>query len=313
MTKLILSTGNIVSSGRSYIRSPGGVRSNLELTTSLRGSVEAAKEDLAEASPREAGTTVGQVSQTLQATQLPLWAELTEENTLYVPRIQWPEVGLQDESNQYDITVKLFFLPLALPDQRARYAAEALELVRKELGITAVDLLIVSFPGLSFDGDCEWTADKLNAKQGCFEDEVATWAVLEDFYRAGAVKKLGTSEFGSEKLEKFLEAVQIKPQVNQISVRDCCKVPPPLAKLAEREGIELFAHTDTVDVLPSGTLRELLGHGELGAGLLAGSAKEQGLQGDIRPRWVVKYTAVVRDRGVIENKGYFAQADLSSD
>ncbi|KAL5594433.1 hypothetical protein BROUX41_001366 [Berkeleyomyces rouxiae] len=312
MAKLLLSTGNIVSSGRSFIRSPGGVRSNLELTASLRGSVEATKEDLAEELDYETGTAPESVSQTLQNTQLPPWTELVGENTLYVPRIQWPEVGLQDEPSRYDITVKLFFLPLASLAERAAYAAEALDLVRKELGISAIDLLIVSFPGLSFESDCEWKADQLNATQGNFEDEVATWVILEELHRSGAVKKMGTSEFGSEKLAKFLEAVQIKPRVNQISVRDCCKVPPPLAKLADKEGIELFTHTDTVDVLPSGTLRELLGHGELGAGLLAGPGEENGLQGDLRPRWVVKYTAVVRDRGVIENKGYFACADLVS-
>lgn len=36
----------------------------------------------------------------------------------------------------------------------------------------------------------------------------------------------------------------------------------------------------------------------------------EGLRGDIEPQWVVKYTAVVRDRGVIENKGYFAMAEI---
>jgi glutamate--cysteine ligase regulatory subunit len=36
------------------------------------------------------------------------------------------------------------------------------------------------------------------------------------------------------------------------------------------------------------------------------------LQGEIEPQWVVKYTAVVKDRGVIENKGYFALAEVGS-
>jgi glutamate--cysteine ligase regulatory subunit len=30
----------------------------------------------------------------------------------------------------------------------------------------------------------------------------------------------------------------------------------------------------------------------------------------VEPQWVVKYTAVVKDRGVVENKGYFAVAEL---
>jgi glutamate--cysteine ligase regulatory subunit len=37
----------------------------------------------------------------------------------------------------------------------------------------------------------------------------------------------------------------------------------------------------------------------------------EGLKGDVEPQWVIKYTAVVRDRGVVENKGYFAGAELN--
>ena len=70
-------------------------------------------------------------------------------------------------------------------------------------------------------------------------------------------------------------------------------------------------------ILPQGTLRELLGPGIRGAGILASESGgddeeyEGGLlKGEIIPEWVIKYTAVVRDRGVIENKGYFAGAEL---
>ena len=36
----------------------------------------------------------------------------------------------------------------------------------------------------------------------------------------------------------------------------------------------------------------------------------EGIKGDIKPQWVIKYTAVVHDRGVIEDKGYFAMAEV---
>jgi glutamate--cysteine ligase regulatory subunit len=99
--------------------------------------------------------------------------------------------------------------------------------------------------------------------------------------------------------------------VNQINLKNCCNVPPPLSKLAKEQGIELLVHSDCTDILPKGTLRELLGHGLGGAGLLADpETGAPGLEGDLTPQWVIKYTAVVRDRGVIENKGYFAGAAL---
>ena len=78
------------------------------------------------------------------------------------------------------------------------------------------------------------------------------------------------------------------------------------------EQIELLTHNDCTDILPSGTLRELLGQGVRGAGVLSESKRGMnGMRGDLNPEWVVKYTAVVRDRGVIENKGYFAVAELN--
>jgi glutamate--cysteine ligase regulatory subunit len=70
-------------------------------------------------------------------------------------------------------------------------------------------------------------------------------------------------------------------------------------------------------MLSCGTTRELLGPREKGASILAArsdaSDEEQpGLKGDIEPHWVIKYTAAVKNRGVIENKGYFAVAQLGS-
>ena len=218
---------------------------------------------------------------------------------------------LQEEPAQYEITAKLFFLPGAPVSQRPQYAKQALEHVLRELRAPAVDLLIVSFPGMSFEGDCEWEADKQNAGQGNDEDEIASWPAVEELQRAGLARRLGLAEFGSGKLARFLDRVQVRPAVNQINLKNCCNVPPPLAKLAKEQGIELLVHSDCTDILPKGTLRELLGPGLGGAGLLADpETGVGGLQGDLTPQWVIKYTAVVRDRGVIEYKGYFAGAGL---
>jgi glutamate--cysteine ligase regulatory subunit len=239
-----------------------------------------------------------------------VWTAQTD-GILYVPAIDWDYHGLQEEPSQYDITAKLFFLPGTPVSQRPRYAKEALNHVLRELRAPAVDLLIVSFPGMSFEGDCEWEADRQNAGQGSDEDEMATWPAIEELHRAGAAKRLGLAEFGSEKLARFLQKVQVRPAVNQINLKNCCNVPPLLAKLAKEQGIDLLVHSDCTDILPKGTLRELLGQGRGGAGLLADpETGDGGLLGDLTPQWVVKYTAVVRDRGVIENKGYFAGAGL---
>jgi glutamate--cysteine ligase regulatory subunit len=59
----------------------------------------------------------------------------------------------------------------------------------------------------------------------------------------------------------------------------------------QQEGIKLMPHMDEDNPLPKETLQEVLT--ELG---LSETISEM--------RWVVKYTAVVKERGVVQNKGY---------
>lgn len=347
------SGSNIVQGGPSIIRKPGAYRSNLELTNSLRSNFLAAKQEASYHSPSSSTssspttnpttTTDGThtPSTTTTTTTLkpngtsstsPQWTSSSPDGTtLYVPRLDFTtSPGLLEDPAQYDITAKLFLLnPRSSPAARKAFAHEALALVQQELRTPTVSLLIVSFPGMSFEGDCEWEADKRNAAQGDDAAELATWReaieplVLEEDVDKRVVLKAGIAEFGSEKLARFLAGggsggarLRVKPTVDQINIKNCCNVPPPLVKLAKEEGVELFVHSDCTDVLPKGTLRELLGQGERGAGVLADvgeEAVEGGLRGDLTPEWVVKYTAVVRDRGVIENKGYFAGAALDEE
>jgi glutamate--cysteine ligase regulatory subunit len=281
-----------VAGGPTVFRKRGTNRSNLELVHSLRESIVASKELYG--SP-EAPAGFDQ------------WTERVGE-ALFLPRIDWQGAGLRDERGQYEITVKLFLLTEATVAERERQAKEALDLVCRELGVQSIDLLIVAFPGLSFEGNCEWDADKINAQQGNLEDEVASWAIFEALHRQGIVQNLGVSEFGSEKLAAFLERTTVRPTVDQINLQDCCKVPPPLKKVAAENGVELNVHTDSVDVLPRPVLGEILSdNGVLADGVAGG----RGLTGDLTPQWVVRYLAFVRDRAVIENKGYFAAAELS--
>ncbi|KAI0466768.1 glutamate-cysteine ligase modifier subunit [Xylaria cf. heliscus] len=315
MTRIVLSTGNIVTAGPSIIRKPGITRSNLELTSSLRSNFIAAQQDYAGSPVSNNGNgshahANGHLINGHSRPAVDAWTD-TEDSVLYVPRVDWAAAGLQEDRIQYEITLKLFFLPSAPAAKRTQYIDEALRLVMKELQIDYIDLLIVSFPGISFEGDCEWEADKINATMGNDEEEVATWTVLERLYEEGRVHRLGIAEFGTEKLQRFIDRVKVRPAVDQINTKDCCSVPPPLTKLAKSEGIELLTHGDCTDILPSGTLRELLGHGPQGAGVLADVENAQsGLKGDLVPEWVAKYTAFVKYRGVIENKGYFAGAEL---
>jgi glutamate--cysteine ligase regulatory subunit len=316
--KLLLSTSNVMSvGGPSLVRRQFFEKSNTELTSSLRANFTAHQSASASASATDG------------ASPKPTYKSWTTQTDAALSVPTHTPSPLTEPREAYDITVKLFYLPNIPADRRCAQTREAIELVLKELGSTSIDLLIVSFPGISFDADDEdsdFDDDPPSAPQsspdvdgGCVDAHVppedidtmlTTWRALETLHQEGLVSKLGIAEFGVARLTKFLEHAKIKPSVNQINVRDCCVVPKPLIIYAKQQKIELLTHNDCTNILPQGTLRQILGSGQGGAGVLAGDANPDALKGDVEPQWVVKYTAVVKDRGVVENKGYFAVAEL---
>ena len=260
---------------------------------------------------------------------IPKWTTHdAEHDILYIPSLHTSH--LAEPRDSYDITCKLFFLPGIPSSRRCKHTSEAIDLVLNELGVDSIDLLIVSYPGVSFDadddGEEELSPDEETASTSDKSDEshsldaqVKTWRVLEELHEKGTIVQLGVSEFSSIRLERFLPELKVKPSVDQINVKDCCVVPKSLITYAKERDIELLTHNDCTDILPCGTTRELLGpgvEGRPGAGILAIRSDapdgEPGLKGDIEPQWVIKYTAVVKNRGVIANKGYFALANLGS-
>ncbi|KAI9784642.1 MAG: hypothetical protein M1839_001864 [Geoglossum umbratile] len=324
--KLILSTSNVMNGGSPIIRRPTVEKSNTELVASLRTNFLAAEQSSSQTPLTTGSSTPSSIYNgdptAKTAFQRPPFRSWTQQqdDTLYIPAIDRSLHGLAEERSQYDVTVKLFYLPKIPPSRRCAHTKEAIELVLKELRIQSIDLLIVSFPGVSFDaddedeGDEEYDAGSSEDSQGA-DTTVATWRTLEALHAEGTIAQLGLSEFGSQRLAHFLPYAKVRPSVDQINVRDCCVVPKPLILFAKQEGIELLTHNDCTNILPTGTLRDLLGSGEKGAGVLAESREADaknsgGLEGEVEPQFVVKYTAVVKDRGVIENKGYFAVAEL---
>ena len=324
-------------------------KSNTELINSLRANFTSAQQSTVHTkpTPNESDPSQNGCAPSPATSPLPPWTSL-ECDTLYIPRLDFSSSGLCEPRSQYDITVKLFFLPstrTAPASVPMSHVWSALELVLEELHAPSVDLLIISFPGISFsasDSDSESSSpsppsssglplsspnttesDPTKAEGGEDEEEEeesvrldsfsTTWSALEDLHAAGLVRQLGLAEFGTERLKRFLpRCKRVRPTVDQINVRDCCVVPRELIMFAKQEKIELLTHNDCTDILPGGTIRELLEgiEGKKEEARVGEGQRGLVLGGDIEPQWVVKYTAVVRDRGVIENKGYFAMAEI---
>ncbi len=331
-------SSNILDGGSSVLRRPTAEKSNVELTTALRANFSASQQVALSSLPS---------SPSLKPQRTPPFRAWTTRHgdDLYIPTLDFAQSGLREERPQYDITVKLFYLPNVAPALRSGQTREAIDLVLRELHVASIDLLIVSFPGISFDaddedeggsdteldgvpgahGDASLTPPPSSSSDDCdgsasVEDMsslLSTWRTLESLHDEGILRALGVAEFGTQRLMRFLPQTRVRPRVNQINVRDCCVVPRGMILFAKAQNIELLTHNDCTNILPRGTLRDILGPGENGAGVLAESkAKEHcdgdgnGLPGEVEPQWVVKYTAVIKDRGVIENKGYFAVAYL---
>jgi glutamate--cysteine ligase regulatory subunit len=311
-----------MSGGPSIFRHQVREKSNAEFLNSLRENIASTQDAVTYAKCEQTLLTNGaghdhdacpKISP--RSLSLSEWTS-RDDNVLMIPSMDWSTTGLREERSKYNVTVKIFVLPSMPADNAPGQIVEAIRLVCRELRIESIDLVVASFPNMRFEAGCEVTAaardeaPQLQDSESLLEVQ-AVWKALENLHTTGLVAELGVSEFGTTDLKTFIPMTVVKPTVDQINVTDCCNPPTALVKFCKTEGIRLLMHTDCTNILPSGTLRELLGQGENGFAVLADSSGgTDGLPGDVEPWFVVKYTAIVIDRGVIENKGYFAVADL---
>ncbi|KAL1917871.1 uncharacterized protein VTP21DRAFT_3705 [Calcarisporiella thermophila] len=207
---------------------------------------------------------------------------------LEVPDIR--RMKLYDEDREdLDITVKFFYLPNSNKNAThfppPEYIGEALDHLEKLLGTKAIDTFILSFSGKSFSKDS--TEDKIH-------EQIAAWRELEKVH--DRIGKLGVSEFSLNNLKTFVEAATIPPAVNQINLNDCCSAPKDLIRFARERDIELLSHSDHNDILPTHTLNTIL--------------TEHGISSEetLVPRWVVRYSIMIRCRGIIADRGYIVKA-----
>lgn len=288
-------------------------KSNEEIMTALRKNFVLAQKAASKASP--------------QTVTWRDWCDV-EDDRILMPSKKYAQAALSEDQKAYDITAKLFFLPSSDRSRWPTHALDALRCIYNELKIEAVNLLIFSFPDLNFQNEESSTADDSDAQsatratravntsehESALEEDldsiIAQWTLLEELRTEGKADELGVSDLGADQLAALVRGSKLKPWVDQVAVSDACNVPEKLTSIAKEAGVELLTHNDCADVLSRGTVRRLLGPTDGGPGILSDSAAS-GLYDELEPQWVIKYTAVVKDRGVIESKGYFAMAEVN--
>ncbi|XP_070532578.1 glutamate--cysteine ligase regulatory subunit-like [Ptychodera flava] len=199
-------------------------------------------------------------------------------DTKYIDKIP------SEERDSLKVTVKLFACNIEPEMMR-----QALDRVCSELDVNKVDLLLLSMPERPLEEDL--TVDHFKP----------VWEVLENLVDEGKIETLGVSDLDKTMLEELHDWARIKPSINQVNLQVCCQMPPDLTEYAKEKEIQLLTHSDPKDILPPKVFRDLMSdtcHPEDGMNWY--------------PSWSLRYSALVKCRGIIKMKGYIARAQRLS-
>ncbi|XP_003727682.1 glutamate--cysteine ligase regulatory subunit [Strongylocentrotus purpuratus] len=164
---------------------------------------------------------------------------------------------------------------------------EALDMVLKELEIDKIDVLLLA----------------LSKTPNVIEDSVSfehlkpLWWELEREVNKGRIGTLGICDADKTMLEKLHQWARVKPIIDQLNQDTCCVIPPDLNEYAKANKIQLLTHNDKSDVLPPEDFQAVLGE------FFPGADSEQWY-----PAWTLRFTVLIRCRGVITTKGYILKA-----
>ncbi|XP_073244894.1 glutamate--cysteine ligase regulatory subunit-like isoform X2 [Porites lutea] len=153
-----------------------------------------------------------------------------------------------------------------------------------ELGVESVETLFLALPEMS--------------GEDAFEVLKGFWEEMEFLSDSGYIKDLGVCDLDKPTLEKLYQWARIKPEINQVNLASCCVMPKDLVAFSEKHDIQLLTHADPKDILTKESLE----------GALTESCKDVDVQG-WRPVWALRYSVLVKCRGVIKNKGYIVSCE----
>uniref|UniRef100_A0A8C4R4F8 GCS light chain n=1 Tax=Eptatretus burgeri TaxID=7764 RepID=A0A8C4R4F8_EPTBU len=171
-----------------------------------------------------------------------------------------------------------------LLQNQPRALKEAIEKVSEALGVAHLDTVMMALPPTSLEND------PLN------EHLKASWLELQQLVAAGSIASLGTSDLDVSQLETLYHWAEVKPVSNQVNLASCCVMPPELTAFAKKFDIQLLTHNDAADILPAAAFESAVGD--------ALNIPAAGWT----PVWVLRYSVVIKCRGVIKCKGFLVGA-----
>ncbi|KAL5013074.1 hypothetical protein ScPMuIL_011625 [Solemya velum] len=181
-----------------------------------------------------------------------------------------------EEREDLKLTVKLFLCSL----QPADTIEEAIQRVLTELNVTFIETVLIAFP--------EFEDDDIN-----LEIVKPYWKILEDFVHREVVLSVGISDLDKNQLEELYNWSEIKPVINQVNLASCCVMPKDLVTYAKENDIQLLTHNDPRNILPVKSLQDVI----------AQNSTEKDSE-NWEPLWALRYSVLVKCRGIIKTKGY---------
>ncbi|KAK3605869.1 hypothetical protein CHS0354_017774 [Potamilus streckersoni] len=207
--------------------------------------------------------------------------QLQYETDLDCVNAKFQETLPADERDELKVTVKIFLCKLLPPDALKEIVDRALT----ELGVSFVETVLISLPEQG-DGE-ELTLDSIKPY----------WEVLQGLVQKEQVLSLGISDLDKGMLEQLYQWAQIKPVIDQVNLESCCVIPKDLGEFAKQHDIQLLTHNDPKNIMPEQILQEVIA---------ASSTYKDGSQWETH--WVLRYSVLIKCRGIIRTKGYILKA-----
>ncbi|XP_072016674.1 glutamate--cysteine ligase regulatory subunit-like [Amphiura filiformis] len=162
---------------------------------------------------------------------------------------------------------------------------ESISRVTQEMAIERIDTILLAMP------------EKPNEELLSMDHFKPIWKGLEHLVLEGKVDKLGVCDLDKNMLEQLCEWATVKPVINQINLAVCCVIPPELSEFAKANSIQLLTHSDAREVLPADVFR----------GVIQNFFTAKDAMGWY-PSWVLRYTVLIKNRGIVTTKGYIVRA-----
>jgi len=234
----------------------------------------------------------------------------------------------QTKYNVGEVTVKMFFCeppslrgtPKGKEREKLRegWVTEAMVALEKATGKKEVSRFVVKLEGVKWDGQDQW--EEVGMPE--VDDMGGLWQTLSS---NPLINQLGVSDFSAKHLYKLYSIIlelpldSAKPIVtDHLNLFDCdsppCMNPPDDVQMAAaKKGVELVAHPDPHDILPVKALTALLSEFEDRLPLPESFKmyRDAGkVDKAVAGRWIMKYTVLIRSRGILVDKGYIVSAEF---